>query len=287
MNRVLIISVFLAMTSGLFAQTTKPVLANKQQIEDFFKTKTRVVLDAEPFSGYNMVISEVMAKYWTITPYKVISNEEFKKSRDSIELSFIFLSKVRLEKDKKRVHYVYLNIVMGGKAKSLTVMPELLSIPLAYTVVDEDDYVEKLPLMLRFAQIHINNLKGAKKPKPLFNLKRYSNDSQLLKDMTLLVQESDLSEEVNTLEKIQKVYPGTVKIVSAEEIEKAVKEHTANTAVLHQIGPAEDENDGRSYRQIYGTADGKLYYYNHQKITQRRPAGMLASDFRLICGKWF
>ena len=136
--------------------------------------------------------------------------------------------------------------------------------------------------MLRFAQIHITNQKAAKNPKKLNNLKNYSANSKLLKDMVLLVQESDLSQEVNTLAKIQAVYPGTVKIVSTEELEAAVEQKAPNTAVLHQIGPAENENEGRSYRQVYGTADGKLYYYNHQRITQRRPAGMLARDFRLI-----
>jgi hypothetical protein len=57
--------------------------------------------------------------------------------------------------------------------------------------------------------------------------------------------------------------------------------------VLHQIGPGEDENKGRSYREIFGADDARLYYYNYQTISQRRPVGMLARDFHLILGKWF
>jgi hypothetical protein len=180
-----------------------------------------------------------------------------------------------------------MNIVMGAKTKNLTALPELLSLPLAYSGVDEDEYIDKLPVMLRFAQVHLNNLKSSKNPKALYNLKSYSDDSKLLKDMTLLVKESDLAEEVNTVEKIQKEYPGKVKIVTTEEMVKAIEDKTPDTAVLHQLGPAEDENRGRSYCQIFGTADAKLYYYNYQNITQKRPEGMLGRDFRLILGKWY
>ena len=285
MNRILIISVMLAITSGLFAQTRKQ-LATKAQIEKFFSVKTVVVMDADPFSGFNMVINDAMEKYWTITPYEVVPFVEFERMRNNSELSFIWQPKVKLKKDKKNVHYLYMDIVMGGIAKDDLSMPILLPVPLAYTGVDEDDYVEKLPLMLRFAQIHINNLRAAPKPNKVHNLKNYSDNSRMLKDMVLLVQESDLSDEVNSLAKIKAVYPGVVKIVTAEEIEKAIENKEPNTAVLHQIGPAADDDEGRSYRQIYGTADALLYYYNFQKITKRRPAGMSARDFRLICGKW-
>jgi len=263
--------------SGLFAQSFQKVTyANKKQIEDFFKSKTMIVLDANTFSGYNIVIGATVKKYWTITPYEIITSDKFDDMYTDPKMSFIFLSKVRLEKDKEEVYYMYMNIVMGGKVKDLTALPELLSIPLAYSGVDEDAYVDKLPLMIRFAQIHLNNLKTAKDPKKLYNLKSYSNNSKVLKDMTLLVLEKDLSTEVNTLEKIQKEYPGAVKIVTSEEMMQAIDEKTANTAVLHQVSPGENDNKGRSYCQVYGTEDAKLYYYNHQNITQKRPAGMLA-----------
>ena len=286
MKKILIISVLLAVTTGLFGQTRNQ-LADKKQVEDFFKSKTMVVLDADPFSGFNLAVTDAVKKYWTITPFEIISYEEFESLRSNPELSFIWQPKVKQKKDTRNVHYVYMSIVMGGKAKDPYSMPILADIPIAYTGVSEDDYVEKLPLMIRFAQTHINNLRTAANPKRANNLKNYSNDSHLLKDMVLLVQESDLSAEVNTLEKIRTVYSGEVKIVDAEEIEKAVEEKAQNIAVLHQIGPAPNESDGRSYRQIYGTADAKLYYFNHQPIKERRPAGMLARDFRLISGKWF
>jgi hypothetical protein len=267
-------------------EAQKVTYADKAQIENFFKSKTMVVMDDNLMISYNIVISDAVKKYWTITPYEIITSKKFDGIYTDPNTSFIFLSKVELEKDKEDVCYLYMNIVMGGKVKDLTGLPELLSIPLAYSGVDEDAYVEKLPLMIRFAQLHLNNLKTAKNPKKLYNLKSYSSASKELKDKTLLVLEKDLSEQVNTMEKIQKEYSGAVKIVTPEEMIQAVEAKAANTAVLHQVSPGGDDNKGRSYCQIYGTDDAKLYYYNHQNITQRRPVGMLARDFHLITGMW-
>ena len=287
----------LAFVSGLYGQTAQKVVnADKNQIEDFFKSKTMVVKDADPFSSFNSVAPGAVEKYWTITPYEVIASNEFDKKRTDPKLSFIFLSKVQLEKDKKKVYYMYLNVVMGAKVHNLVEMPELLSLPLAYSGVEEDSYEAKLPLMIRFAQVHINALKNAKNPKLLYNLKNCGSESQkvkdelqaqLVKEKTLLVMECDLSEQVKTIEKIKEVYPGAVKIVTSEEMVKAIEEKAPNTAILHQVCPSEDENKGRSYCMIFGADDARLYYYNEQNITQRRPEGMLARDFRLIQGKLF
>jgi len=284
MKKILIIPTLLAvmLVSDICAQTMQRIThANRNQIEDFFSSRTMVV-DANPLIGYNIAIRDAVSKYWTITPYEIITANQFNDLRSDPALSFIFLSKVQLERDRQDAVYLYMNIVMGANVSDITALPELLSIPLAYTGVDEDSYVEVLPLMLRFAQIHINNLKEARNPRSLNNLRYYNRNSRTLRNMTLLVQESDLSEEVNTIEKIQAVYSGTVKIVTSEEIEQTIEEKRPNTAILHQVSPSEDDNAGRSYRQIYGAESGNLYYFNHQRITQRRPAGMLARDFRQI-----
>ncbi|MDR2038760.1 MAG: hypothetical protein LBQ60_12630 [Bacteroidales bacterium] len=287
MKNIIFVSLLISSFIGGYAQSQKVTYASKKQIEDFFKSKTMIVMDANPLIGYNIIMADAVKKYWTVTPYEIISSEQFDKMYTDPGTSFVFLSRVQLEKDKEEVYYLYMNIVMGAKVKDITALPELLSVPLAYTGVDEDSYVDVLPLMVRFAQAHLENLKTSKNPRFVYNLKNYSNDSQLLKEKTLLVKESDLAEDVNTLEKIKAVYSGEVKIVDSKEMMEAIEAKKPNTAVLHQVSPAEDENNGRSYCQIFGTDDAKLYYYNHQNITERRPVGMLARDFRLISGKWF
>ena len=285
MKRICFTLFFSALLLGGYAQTKKVTLANKAQVEDFFESKTMIVMDANPMLGYNIAVSEAVKKYWTVTPYEIITSDQFDEMYQDPKLSFLFLSKVQLKKDKEEVYYLYMNLVMGAKADDITDLPEMMSLPLAYTGVDEDDYAEKLPVMVRFAQLHAKNLKDSKNLRLTFNLKNYGSESKELKEKVLLVKESDLSEEVNTLEKIQAHYPGKVKIVTDEEMAQAIETQAPNTAILHQVGPSEDENNGRSYRQVFGADDAKLYYCNHQNITQRYPKGMLARDFRLISGR--
>ena len=280
-----------------FGQSQRVVYANRNQIESFFNSKTMVVMDADAFSDFNMSAPEAMKKYWTITPYEIITSDQFDQMRTDPTLSFIFMAKVQLQRDRRQVHYQYINVVMGApRVRNLGDMPELLSLPLAYSGSEEEDYADKLPLMLRFAQVHINNLRAARNPSLLNNLKNIGTETQrekdeilthLIKEKTLLVKESDLSEQVNTIEKIQNEYPGKVKIVSPEELQKAIEEQTPNTAVLHQVSPGENDNSGRSYCVIIGADNARLYYYNDVAITQRRPPGMLARDFRLIQGRLF
>ncbi|MDR1864195.1 MAG: hypothetical protein LBR08_01345 [Bacteroidales bacterium] len=278
MKKLIFISLFLLSATGGYAQFKKVTYASKQQVADFFKSKTMIVMDASPVIGYNIIIANAVKKYWKITPYEIITSEQFDEMYTDPGLSFVFLSRLSLEK-QKNVYYLYMNVVMGAKVKDITDLPELLSLPLAYTGVDEDNYVDKLPLMVRFAQIHLNKLKGGR-----FTLKDYNTDAKKLKNKTILVKENDLSEEVNTPEKIRKVYPGKVKIVTSEEMIKAIDGNDPNTAVLHQVGPGEEDGSGRSYRLIFGT-DGVLHYYNFQTISQKYPAGMLARDFQWIADK--
>jgi hypothetical protein len=283
MKTLISISLLLSLSFAGYTQEARRVInADKNQIADFFKSKTMIVMDANPMIGYNIVVADAIKKYWTITPYEIISSEQFDEMYKDPSLSFIFLSKIELEKDKEEVYYLYMNFVMGAKVKDITELPELLSLPLAYTGVDEDSYVDKLPVMIRFAQIHLNNLKDAKNPRTFYILKNYGKRSTELKNKTLLVKESDLSEGVNTLEKIKKYYSGPVQIVTDKEMIEAVEERAPATAVLHQIGPDEDSHAGRSYCMIFGTDDSDLYYYYHINITQKRPAGMLPKDFQAI-----
>jgi hypothetical protein len=279
MKKLIFVSLLLSLAWGANAQK-KVTYANTQQVDAFFKSKTKVVMDANPMIGYNIVIANAVKKYWTITPFEIISSDDFDEQFNDPTSSFIFLSRLTLDK-KKDVSYLYMNIVMGAaKVKDITDLPELLSVPLAYAGVDEDNYVDKLPLMLQFAQIHINRIHDKKLK--MYTLRDYNDNAKELKSKTLLLKQTDLSKEVNTLEAIKAVYSGKVRIATSEEITQAIEQKEANTAVLLQVGPSEDEHSGRSYRLIYGIDNGKLLYYNYQTISEKTPQGMLAKDFKWI-----
>lgn len=276
---LLTVTLFLAAVTSQ-AQSTKFI--NKSQLIDFFTSTTYVVMDNNPSVGFNIYIKDAMQKYWKVTPYKIITHAEFDNMRKDNKSSFMFLSLENLTKGNTEATYDYLVLAMGDNSAKLTEMPEVVNIPLSYSAVDENKYVNKLGLIIRFVEVHLQNMKEASNHVYLRKLNNYNKNLKEVKNKTLLVEEEDLAEEVNTIEKIKAIYKYNVKIVTTEEIEKAVEEKTPNTLVLHQISPSEEDTEGRSYHYILGADDAKMYYFNYFTITEKKPTGFLAKDFKRL-----
>jgi hypothetical protein len=279
-NVYFLLAAFLFSTLNIQAQKTKFV--NKSQLVDFFTSTTYVVMDNNPSVGFNIFIKNAMQKYWKVTPYQIITPQEFEKMRKDNKSSFLFLARENLTKGNTQAYYDYLVLAMGDQSPVLSDMPEMVNIPLSYSEVDEDAYITKLGLIIRFVEWHINNMKEAKNHEYLRKLNYYNKYIKEIKTKTLLVQEEDLAEDVNTLDKIQAIYKYDVKIVTADEMEKAIEEKTPNTVVLHQISPSEEDTEGRSYHYILGTDDAKMYYFNFFTITEKKPTGFSAKDFKRL-----
>lgn len=280
MNKLFIVAAIMMASLSIQAQNTKFI--NKSQLVDFFTSTTYVVMDSNPSVGFNIFIKDAMQKYWKVTPYKIISHEEFDQMRKDNKSSFLFLSVENLTKGNTAAFYDFLVLAMGDNSANFSEMPEIVNIPLSYSAVDENEYVNKLGLIIRFIEVHVANMKEASNHVYLRKLNYYNKFIKEVKNKTLLVEEEDLAEEVNTIDKIKAIYKYDVKIVTSEEIEKAVEEKTSNTVVLHQISPGEEDREGRSYHYILGTDDARMYYFNFFTITEKKQPGFLAKDFRRL-----
>jgi len=277
--------IYLLIVAGFFfisieAQSNRFI--SKSQLVDFFTSTTYVVMDNNPSVGFNIFIKDAMQKYWKVTPYKIVSYDEFDKMRKDNKNSFLFLSVENLTKGNTEAFYDFLVLAMGDTSTILSNMPEIVNIPLSYSGVDENEYVNKLGLIVRFIEGHVQNMKEASNHVYLRKLNYYNKYLKDVKTKTLLVEDEDLAEEVNTIEKIKAIYKYDVKIVTSDEIEKAVEEKTPNTLVLHQISPGAEDTEGRSYHYILGTDDAKMYYFNFFTISGKKPTGFLAKDFRRL-----
>ena len=136
---------------------SNPRLASKQQIGMFKNSKTCVVLE-DGINFYNAYIKDAVQKYWKSTEYEFIDKQEFDKRRSDSKYSFIVLMDGFWDKDPGGVGYNYLSIVLGDASDLLTSMPELCSIPLAYSGDTDTDYEYVIPAIVKFMQIHIKNL---------------------------------------------------------------------------------------------------------------------------------
>jgi len=285
MNKKLIIPIFIffGLTSA-FAQQNKQV--TKEQMELFKKSTTYVVMDNDPLLGYNITVKSAMDKYWKITPIKYISSDEFENERKDKTKSFLLLTKTTLTRDKQNTDYLYLNLLMGDNVDKIDNMPEILTLPLHYTGVEENSYVYKMAVMIRFTQEHAKAMMATDKLSQFRDLKYYNKNIKEIKKKTLLIEASDLAEEVNSIDKIKAIFPYDVRIVSSAEIEKAVFAKTPNTLIAHQISPGPEDKVGRCYKILYGVDDNQIYYYYFVKISDVRPAGFLAFDFKRFEVGW-
>ncbi len=259
---------------------SQSVVPSRQDIAAFFTTKTLVVLEDNPLMEYNSIIKKVMEQEWKITEYDFISSKEFDKKRLDPQFSFIYMSRVTFEKDKTDAEYRFLQLSLGGDYYRLNEMPDIASVPLAYYNVDEDRYAYKLAIILRFMQNHARLIREHPEIVSQNVFKHYNENIQEIKDKTFYVLKEELGPDVNTEAKIKKVYPYKFKLVTAEEIEQAIKDNDPDVVFLHKVGPEGTKIDARCYNVIIGAADAKFYYFDYHKLSDKNPDGFLSGDFK-------
>lgn len=260
---------------GLFANTP---LATKQQIGMFKNSKTCVVFE-DGVSLYNAFIKDAVQKYWKSTGYEFIDRNEFEKRRTDPKYSFIVLMDGAFNKDPAGVKYNYIDLILGDASGNLTKMPEFCSIPVSYKGDDGADYEYVIPAIIKFFQIHLKNLENDRFPISLNGLKFYNKTG--FKDKYLLMNKDKMASIVNSQEKVKKVYPYNIKLLSVAEIKEELTSNPENTVFHFHVGPALDTGAGKCFEMIFDQ-DGNLYYYNFRKITNDNGDGFNLDDFNKI-----
>jgi len=263
----------------LFAQEYIPT---PEDIQRFPSTKTMIVMETSPFSEYNLTMKKVVPAEWKITQYEFLEGKDFEANRKDNNLSFVYLVRAKFEKDKSTAQYLFMSLLLGGNVRNLSSMPDLCSMPIAHFEQDEDTYAYKLEVFVRFMQNHVRDL--MERPKPPKNvIKYYNRNAQKMSGKTLYLLASDLGSDVNTEAKIKKFYSGPVKIVTQEEIEKAIKDKDPSVVFLHKVGPKKKNHaKSRVYKVLIGTGDAQLYHFDFHRINDKKPDAFLAADLKKL-----
>lgn len=270
-----------ALFANLFAQEI-PV-ATAEQFNRFKESTTYLVKYDDPFSSFDSWMAEDMSKVWKITPFKIISPDEFETLSKDKKNSFIFLSEIFREEGEKTAIWNLLNITLGSNAGSANMnsMPDLGSAPLSYVSENEDseeEYLYKLAGVLRFFQYYINyNMAN-----PGSDIKAVvKNNKSKLAGKELWLLKSDMADEVNSLDKISKYFSGTVKFVTPEEIRAAIHAGNEKVVFLHQVAPG--NSGGKwSLKFLISAADGCPLYYDVATVGAGKDGKFSASDFKAI-----
>jgi hypothetical protein len=252
------------------------------EVTRFYTTKTMVVLDPNPLSDFNLAIKGFMDKEWTLTPFELISYSKFEELRLDPQYSFIMMSKVRFESDKTGTSYKFLSVLLGGDEKVISNMPDLCPVPLGYAEVEEDHYLYKMPVILRFMQSHIERIH--KDPSIIATnvFKYYNRNMSSIKNKTLYLVDEELAPDCNTDAKIKKVYPNKFKIVSREDVEKAIEDRDTTISFIHKVGPEGTKLKARCYKIIMGAGDNNFYYFDWHNIDDDEPDGFLVKDLKKL-----
>lgn len=276
MKRIIMLSVFCALVMNMIAQT----IPTASEMDRFFTTKTLVVLDNNPMHEFNYILKDILAKEWKVTDYEYIDYKEFDEKRMDPQYSFLYMDIVSFDKDKTDAKYNFMFCSLGGDYVRRNQMPDIVSVPLSFANVDEDSYAYKLAVLIRFMHNHIELLKNNPDLAADKMFKHYNENMAEIKDKTLYLIQEELSKEVNSLKRIKDVYPYKVRIVTKEEIEKAIEDKDDNVVFLHKVGPEGTKLNARCYKIIIGASDAKFYYFGFHKVSEKKPDGILAEDFK-------
>jgi hypothetical protein len=269
--------VLIALVTGSLCLNAQLKIADKIYIDAFLKSKTYIVLDENPFSVLNSFLDSSMKVMWKITPYEVITNEQFEQKMGDTKSSFMYVSLAQFSKTES-FDYLVLNLSMGDASKNLNALHDLCVIPMAYQDVDEESYEYKFAAFIKFAQYFIHY----SEQNPGKDIKQVVKENQTeLKNYELWLTADDLAADANTLSKINKVYPYTVKVVTQEEIQKAIDDSNPKVAFLHKVGPEGTAGDGALCLKFVLTAkEGKPLYFDNHKISSSKPDAFLLDDFK-------
>lgn len=278
----LILSAFAAMTAFCTtnAQNSTPTI---QDYENFADTRTLVVLDDNIMSDFSLKIEDVMKAEWKPTKYDIISRKEFESKRTDPAYSFVLTTTVTYEKDKTKARYTYLSLLMGKEKTKVNTMPDLISIPLAYASVEDQNYVYKMTAFIRFIQKHVEIIKADPSLLKKYDkspLLYYNKNIKSLANKTLYLVKEELEKSLQSEAAVEAIYPYKFKFVTKDDIAKAIDNGEKDVVFLHKVGPEVAKYNTRCFKMVIGADDSEIYYFDYHNIDKKNHDRLLEKDLK-------
>ena len=263
--------------SVIYAQQ---ILPSSKQVNTFLDSRTYFVQDNNLFGMYNGAIEEAANKHWKITDFDIINKDEFKKKKNVPSASLIIQTESHFEGQEELGVFTSLSLVLGKQGGNINTMPDIITIPLAFSDVDYDEYLYKLGLSLIYMQNHVNWLKENPDVEDKVLINHYKKNKKRTKGKTLYLLKKEMAEDIRSLSAVKGVYSGEVKFVSKEEIKQAIDNKNENVLVLHLVAPSRVVKGSVVTKMILSAADAEMYYFDYHRIKgKKNPNKFLKSDF--------
>jgi len=260
--------------------SAQQVLPTEKQVNTFLHSRTYFVYDNNIFGTYNSAIKDAANKHWKITDFDFINKDAFKKKKNVPTASMIVQTESHFEGQENLGVFSSLSLVLGKPGGTINTMPDIITVPLAYSDVDYDNYYYKLGLALLFMQNHVQWLKNNPHVEDKVLINHYKNSKKSTKNKTLCLLKKEMAEDVNTIDKIKSVYDGDVKFVTTDEIKEAVDSKNQDVLVLHLVAPSRNIKGTVVTKMILDAANADIYYFDYHRVKgKKKPNKFLKSDF--------
>lgn len=264
-----------------FIINAQGVAPTAEQIKQFKGTTTLILLDGQDIA-FDAMLSESVKRIWKVTPYEIINSERFDKEKSNPAYSFLVVTKAVFTKDKVESSYSFLNLLLSHPTGNINDMPVMAYIPFCGAPFTSNLHIYKTGVLLKAIQYQVNQvIINSKKGK----LSSFNRNIPKLNGKTLLLSKDDLSTEMSDPTSLSKLYKNSLKLVSHDDVEKAVINELENTVILHKVLFEEGATSGRCYKMLIDVNDGTIFYYNMDKVSSSKPGLILKKDFRKI--RWY
>ena len=280
MKTISLIITIVLINVTLFSQQMLPT---SKQVNTFLDSRTYIVQDNNLFGMYNSAISDAAKKHWTVTKYAIINKDDYNKKKHVPTASMIIQTESHFEGQEELGVFTSLSLVLGRSGGNINTMPDIITLPLAYSDVDYDNYHYKLGLALIFMQNHVQWLKDNPNIEDKALINHYKKTKISTKEKTLYLLKSEMAEDVNTVSKIKEVYSGEVKFASKEEIQEAIDANNEDILLLHLVAPKRAIKGSVVTKMILSANNAELYYFDYHRVKGKRlPNKFLKSDFERL-----
>ena len=235
---VFIFSISLFFLTHVMAQTGRALSISKLPL--LKETTTLVVLD-DSASDYNEILQSAIESHWKITPYKFIHQAELEEYMAVKGYSLLVKNNAQRVERRVRgdvvIQFNEIGLYLNNKSalENFTSIDALARIRVK-DIEAPENYTYKLGALLQSMHQYlefidrddVNKNNYPKKSTQYFNAQH-----DRLKDLTLLINQKDLSEAFEELDSLESVYKHSIKVVSCQEIQEAIQNKREDIAFLH------------------------------------------------------
>ncbi len=277
-RHALILALFFVLATAS-AQVSIPVCTSSQ-MNAFMNGTTYVVRENSKMSEFNDYIKSAVESNWTINPVEFIYMSDFEAKRKEKNASFLMVMQISFDADKTKTLFDFLVLVAGGNYKTVNDMPLLCMVPLCYNEASEDSWLHKLPVAVRFTEMHMKTVKANPGLTAKSSIDYYMANKGKLEEKTLYLLKQDLEPSLRNETAFRSAYPYPFQFSDEASIHDIIDEGIDNCLILHVIAPVNSSQTDKCIKMIIDPKTAQLYYYDMHDIGKNKPAGLLESDVK-------